>query len=174
VGQEVTVMGCGDNAWKDDTSELVTKLNVLSNADCDDSSGTINGWQDSYNGQITNNMLCPRDDGEDLCQGDSGVPLVVPGNSPDGSQDVQIGIVSWGARCASKDIPGVYSRVSRVNDWIVQEICSQSSAPPAKLCWGSFGGVSASSFGNLSVNEDDNGVLYRVLRKALLAVLATV
>jgi trypsin len=161
VGQEATVMGWGDTTQEDDTSELATKLmavtvNVLSNADCDDSSGTINGWQDSYNGQITDNMLCAQDDGEDSCQGDSGGPLVIPGNSPDGSQDVQIGVVSWGVGCASKDFPGVYSRVSQANDWIVQQVCSQSSAPPAALCGGSSGGVSGGSVGNLSVDEDDN------------------
>lgn len=70
---EVTVMGWGDTTADDYTQELADELksvtvNVMSNSDCDASSGSINGWSDSYEGQITDNMLCARDNGEDSCQ----------------------------------------------------------------------------------------------------------
>lgn len=138
-GQEVTVMGWGDTTADDQTQELAEKLmsvtvNAISNQECDDSEGTIGGWSENYHGQITENMLCARDNGEDSCQGDSGGPLVILGNNP--SQDVQVGVVSWGIGCASRDFPGVYARVSRVTDWIRSTVCSESSQPPAELCGG--------------------------------------
>lgn len=70
VGDEVHVMGWGDTTADDYTQKLADKLmevsvNVISNQDCDASKGQIGGWVDSYNGQITNNMICARDNGED-------------------------------------------------------------------------------------------------------------
>ncbi len=67
-------------------------------------------------------MLCAGDNtGKDACQGDSGGPL----NCPIDNQGVVglpqyelCGIVSWGARCAEPDFPGVYTRVSKYIDWI--------------------------------------------------------
>ncbi|KAF2885460.1 hypothetical protein ILUMI_20740 [Ignelater luminosus] len=56
--------------------------------------------------KVTNRMICHGygDGGKDACQGDSGGPLVCDG--------VQIGIVSFGNRCAVKGYPGVYSKIS--------------------------------------------------------------
>ncbi|KAL0129004.1 hypothetical protein PUN28_004008 [Cardiocondyla obscurior] len=50
---------------------------------------------------------------KDTCQGDSGGALVY--------NDVQIGIVSWGAQCASVGFPGVYTRVSAIRQWITEQ-----------------------------------------------------
>ncbi|KAL6435780.1 hypothetical protein ACFW04_005576 [Cataglyphis niger] len=63
---------------------------------------------------VTPNMLCAGYTiGEkDTCQGDSGGPLVY--------NSVQIGIVSWGAQCASAGYPGVYTRISAVRNWITK------------------------------------------------------
>ena len=63
--------------------------------------------------------------------GDSGGPLIIPGN--DTSSDVQIGVVSWGIGCA-RMFPGVYSRVSIAYDWIKETVCNVSSVPPNELC----------------------------------------
>eukprot|EP01083_Nonionella_stella_P288019 980339_1 len=125
-------MGWGDTDIRDDVSKLSDVLmsvdvNVISKNECDASEGTVDGYYDTYENQITNNMLCARvvGGGEDSCQGDSGGPLVVKGANA--GQDVQVGVVSWGIGCASKHFPGVYARVSRSYNWIEDEVCSRSN-----------------------------------------------
>lgn len=55
-------------------------------------------------------MLCAGGDGQhDACVGDSGGPLLVPGASAGWTQ---VGVVSWGAGCAVRGVPGVYTRLS--------------------------------------------------------------
>lgn len=158
IGQEVTVMGWGDMTSDDYTQEasnvlMSVDVNAMSNAECDASEGEINGWTDSYNGQITDNMLCAADNGQDSCQGDSGGPLVIQGRNGDGSDDIQIGVVSWGVGCASAHFPGVYARVSQVYDWIASEVCANSSDPPAELC---NGGAAAAPSVDYSIDNDDD------------------
>ena len=143
VGDAVTVMGWGDTVAADDISRLSdvlrdVEVNVISNQECGQSEGTVGGWYDTYDGQITSSMLCAKDNNEDSCQGDSGGPLVIRGNDKSGADDVQVGVVSWGIGCASKDFPGVYARVSVAYDWIKEEVCNRSSDPPASFgCGGS-------------------------------------
>lgn len=61
----------------------------------------------------------------DSCQGDSGGPLV----STLGGPERLIGVVSWGDECASK-YPGVYTRVSAMYDFLLNEGAIQITAPP--------------------------------------------
>jgi secreted trypsin-like serine protease len=67
----------------------------------------------SYNGQITENMLCAgfNKGTQDACQGDSGGPLT----RKNGKSDTLTGIVSWGYGCARPNLFGVYTRVSNAN-----------------------------------------------------------
>jgi len=142
VGTMVTVMGWGDTNPSDfittPSHELLeTQLYILSNESCERSSGivggfdlfgyVIGGYEFSYRGHITENMVCATDSGEDSCQGDSGGPLVIRLSSG----DVQIGVVSWGAGCAYKNFPGVYARVSAGYEWIREQVCEYSEDPPS-------------------------------------------
>lgn len=58
--------------------------------------------------------------GRDSCLGDSGGPLLT-------TQNIQIGIVSFGRGCARPNIPAAYTKVSEFGEWINSEICSKYS-----------------------------------------------
>lgn len=84
---------------------------VLSNTQCANA---------GYHDAITARMICAGASPyltKDSCQGDSGGPLVVFR----GGRWVQVGITSWGDRCAA-GAPGVYSRVAAQSDWIKAQI----------------------------------------------------
>lgn len=66
--------------------------------------------------KLTDRMMCVwyQDGGRDSCQGDSGGPFQVNG--------VLVGIVSWGSGCARAGVPGIYTKVSTVRDFIDQAL----------------------------------------------------
>jgi hypothetical protein len=113
-GIPATVTGWGTTTQGGFSSNALLEVSVpiISNETCNAPS--------SYNGGITNNMLCAglAQGGKDSCQGDSGGPLVVP----EGPGWLQAGVVSFGEGCAQPDFYGVYSRVSQFNDWINLQI----------------------------------------------------
>lgn len=102
VGYTSFVSGFGTTSEGGQTSYdlLVVKGEILPDSACS-----------VYGSKYDNTtMICAGDlkGGKDSCQGDSGGPLVVW----DGREYVQVGVVSYGAGCARKGIPGVYTRVS--------------------------------------------------------------
>jgi len=136
VDEAVTIYGWGDKHASDSILDLANELQevevyTLSNEECDDSEGMVGGWQDSYNGQISSNMICAEsEEQKDACQGDSGGPLV----KVQGGTYEQVGVVSWGVGCANDAFPGVYARVSSQFNWIKKEVCTHSNYPPDYLC----------------------------------------
>ncbi|KAB0383186.1 hypothetical protein FD755_005103 [Muntiacus reevesi] len=67
---------------------------------------------------IKDDMLCAGSEGQDSCQGDSGGALVCLWKC----SWVQVGVVSWGHKCALPDFPGVYTRVTSYVSWILQYV----------------------------------------------------
>lgn len=80
----------------------------------------------SYNGQITENMICAGDKGKDSCSGDSGGPLV---RTDSNSFARQVGVVSFGYKCALENFPGVYTRVANYASWIRRYATDATDAP---------------------------------------------
>lgn len=86
----------------------------------------------SYNGQITEKMLCagapPRIRAGklwmDACQGDSGGPLVGAYGS---TSQALVGITSWGEGCGAPNKYGVYTRVAAYSEWL--DACMAGKKP---------------------------------------------
>lgn len=73
---------------------------------------------------IDNNIICAGwTSGEkDACQGDSGGPLIYGKSDGNNLRFYQIGVVSYGYRCAVAGYPGVYTRVTNFIDWIQRNV----------------------------------------------------
>ncbi|XP_030918079.1 transmembrane protease serine 9 isoform X3 [Geospiza fortis] len=116
VGKKCLISGWGDLQEGNDTKpEILQKASV----------GIIeqNTCNFLYNFSLTDRMICAgfMEGMVDSCQGDSGGPLaceVTPGVF------YLAGIVSWGFGCAQAMRPGVYSRITKLTDWIL-DIISQ-------------------------------------------------
>lgn len=65
---------------------------------------------------LPRHMICAGEfrGGIDSCDGDSGGPMLL--------DTKQIGIVSWGGKCAKKRSPGVYISIPRIRGWIDGEL----------------------------------------------------
>lgn len=117
-------------------SEILLRANLfaVTNTACNDA-------YRSEGENITDNMLClagfSTDDPSDTCSGDSGGPVFIEAEN---NATVQTGIVSFGGStetgiCSNPELPSVYTRVSRYQSWIKQQV------PEAK-----FGTVGSAKF----------------------------
>ncbi|XP_077438298.1 urokinase-type plasminogen activator-like [Vanacampus margaritifer] len=84
------------------------RVNLLSLSHCKKDS--------TYANLLTDNMFCAAapDWSMDACKGDSGGPLVCEVSG----RLFQFGIVSWGIGCAVENNPGVYTQLTKYNNWI--------------------------------------------------------
>lgn len=101
------------------------KLPVVSHAECKASYESRSG-----NYSVTENMFCAGyyEGGKDTCLGDSGGAFVI---FDELSQHwVAQGLVSWGGpeECGSKQVYGVYTKVSNYVDWVWEEMNSPAAA----------------------------------------------
>jgi hypothetical protein len=77
-------------------------------------------------------MICAESfETKDTCNGDSGGPVFVKG--ADATLDIQVGIVSWGYKCAVDGYPGVYVRLSEITGWIDAEVFRMSGGLEAAI-----------------------------------------
>ncbi|XP_059045913.1 uncharacterized protein LOC131841610 [Achroia grisella] len=80
--------------------------------------------------KIDDRVLCAgfKNGGKDACQGDSGGPLMQPIWDPTDytTYFYQIGVVSYGKKCAEAGFPGVYSRVTHFIPWLTEKLVGTS------------------------------------------------
>lgn len=79
-------------------------------------------------GYFAPSMICAGSPGRDTCSGDSGGPLVA---TLDGKLEL-VGITSFGIGCAEPGHPGMYTRVSSIRAWALEQI-ARSAAASARL-----------------------------------------
>lgn len=109
-GKVLRVMGWGSTTDIDGPGSpdlLWTDVNVVTNRDC--------GQTPEYRNLLTGNMFCAAGQRADACTGDSGGAIVSRETAP----PTLVGVVSWGGKCADSRHPGVYTRLSKLNRWIV-------------------------------------------------------
>ncbi|KAK8395474.1 hypothetical protein O3P69_006266 [Scylla paramamosain] len=112
-----TVTGWGHLTFNGTQSEVLHEVTVPTKTykEClTETAYATTDWAADY---LNENMVCAGEaaGGKDACEKmntDSGGPLVTPGSS--GSME-QIGMVSWGYRCAEPNYPRVYTRVGNMS-----------------------------------------------------------
>lgn len=118
TGKNATVIGWGTTSFQGDLAKNLMEVSVpiVSNEECDQAYGSMEGSTVSYPEGINHNFICAGhpDGGKDSCQGDSGGPLLIEREG----RWYQIGVVSFGYKCAEKGYPGVYTRTSHFVKWL--------------------------------------------------------
>lgn len=71
-------------------------------------------------------------------------------------EDVQVGVASWGISCASDIFPGVTARISAVQNWIKDTVCSKSLEPGLAFQCGSATPPETSSGDAIIIPIDDH------------------
>lgn len=121
---QITTLGFGttSSGGTASTKQLEATVGFKDASTC----GNNYGYSSS---DITPRMNCGYTRGKDACQGDSGGPFVKKGSASDGSDDILVGIVSWGNGCALNNFPGVYADVLNQRSWIVTNACDMTDVP---------------------------------------------
>ncbi|KAL3290209.1 hypothetical protein HHI36_023568 [Cryptolaemus montrouzieri] len=111
VGYRPVVAGWGSIYFQGPSSSALLEVgvDVVTTADCK-----------AAHRMADDNVICAgfQSGGKDSCKGDSGGPLMHIASEPNNLRITQIGVVSYGFKCAEPGYPGVYTRVSKYIDWI--------------------------------------------------------
>ncbi|KAG5895996.1 hypothetical protein JTB14_007564 [Gonioctena quinquepunctata] len=115
LGHSLIVAGWGALYFDGPTSSTLqlVELPVVNQDYCEQSFGNET--------VISDNIICAGyvdKTIKDNCQGDSGGPLMYSEREGKVLRYYQIGIVSYGFRCAETGYPGVYTRVTNFIDWV--------------------------------------------------------
>lgn len=120
-GQKVYVAGWGlTEKEKPSDALLSVAVKINSNADC-----KIKYDKEFIYGvnlHLTDYKFCAGEAGSDACKGDSGGPLVHPGFYNKKVCYIQYGIVSYGSEICNAKTPGVYTKVTKYLDWILDNL----------------------------------------------------
>ncbi|KAF2883808.1 hypothetical protein ILUMI_22394 [Ignelater luminosus] len=115
-----TVAGWGAVSFNGPSSALlqVANLPVVPNVECG------NAFINFKRVTIDQRVMCAGNTvgKQDACQGDSGGPLLYKKVESKYSRVYQLGVVSYGFRCAEEGFPGVYTRVTYFLDWIQKNL----------------------------------------------------
>jgi trypsin len=94
---------------------LQAGVNYVTNEQCSSDYAEF-GWG------ITDGMICAAGDGEGVCYGHSGGPLMLDNADSDlQTNPVLVGIKSWSIQTCDAGYPDVYTRVSYYADWIKEQ-----------------------------------------------------
>ncbi|XP_012545493.1 clip domain serine protease 4 isoform X1 [Bombyx mori] len=116
------IAGWGDTEFRGPSAThlQVLQLPVVSNDFC------AQAYSPYKNQKIDERVLCAgyKKGGKDACQGDSGGPLMQPiwNSQTYKTYFYQIGVVSFGKKCAEAGFPGVYARVTHFVPWIQEKV----------------------------------------------------
>lgn len=115
VGLHVSGWGAIFEGGPGSNDLLFVEVPIFNQSDCVDANGP----------SVTDQMICAGFDagGSDSCQGDSGGPLTTIEGDP--AEARLVGIVSWGFGCARPNLPGVYTRVTAVADWVNKAVMAK-------------------------------------------------
>jgi len=125
AGDELTVIGYGadfEGGGPTDTLEH-TELKYTTSSVCEKKINAHLTAEAKRMNTTTSNvtidftMICAAGNDTDSCQGDSGGPLIRTEMQGRNVYPIQVGVTSWGIGC-NRDLPGVYTNISRYSDWI--------------------------------------------------------
>ncbi|XP_054169324.1 clotting factor G beta subunit-like [Oppia nitens] len=120
IGRPTKLVGWGATRFGGPVSDELREVNVniIDNKDCHRNYTQLNGLQNGFPNGINHLLMCAGiiGGGKDSCQGDSGGPLAMAIDD----QWYEMGIVSFGYKCAEPGFPGIYTRVKHHMDWIQQ------------------------------------------------------
>ncbi|CAG0899819.1 unnamed protein product [Cyprideis torosa] len=121
VGKTPYAVGWGTTEFQGPQSDILlqAQLTVEDTQDCIDAFGAFRGVN------ISSSKLCAYEDGRGTCQGDSGGGLYLRNPNTPAEEGVNyeiIGVSSFGYKCAEKDKPAIYTRVTEYLDWIEETI----------------------------------------------------